>query len=748
MNRNAYAVFIGVNVCLDPDIPRLAFAEKDCRDLQNMLTHPRTGNFPLENTTLLVGPDATTKTVKRILQRDVVGRSPKDTVLVFFSGHGVVRGSSERRRTYLGTSDLSLKEIALYPHEGLDMDFLHNEIFLATPAHVLVFVLDCCHSGAIVPSELREGTLRLKRGAAIQPMIESLSNSLSAMGRGRVAIVACPADSPSRESARLKNGVFTHFLLEGLRGAAADGDSGEVTVDSLLTYLRSHAPPDQPPGRYGQDYGRIVLTYSMPKHRNQSGIVIPRVRLSSSRVAGVSRPLTHPLEAHQNLITKVIGHLAESPTHRAADRDRAWLLESIRRATAADLAFLMRREGEDLILGARAPHARPAADFEKIISVISPEMLARCTTRRASHGISVTYRLGNRSERSLIIVPTSFEHQADLLVLTGLGDSLGDAEDSFGTVLSATISAHRKVLGHSSEAIESAILDDLKRSYGFIPTSMYRRRQDLFRTRLAATTVYFQPVVYIHQHNIGIDSWEALARNREDGSSPTDLFVAAELWGQQFMGELDRHYLREGTEIFRTAHQVSPAVSAPELSVNVYPQSLMDTEYYNAMREIIDGGVVDPERLVLEISEKVSLSDLSSNGSEEADLTTFRNRLERFVSDFQIGFAIDDFGVRQASVSNLARLHPDLVKIDRDVLLHAFGKPVIRFVVDLTRAGKLRSTKVVVEGFDSDSTISLADIYNSGVRHVQGFRLGEPAPQPYQLSDGKAHEIRRLLVAD
>jgi uncharacterized caspase-like protein len=155
MNENAYGIFIGVNECSDQGLDPLLYAEKDCLDLRDVLVDSTIGNFPTANSTLLVGSDVTTKNVKRILQREVVtNRGPEDTVLVYFSGHGFVR-AIEDKRTYFGTFDTSINDIIDYPSEGFEMSFLHNEIFLKTRARVVILVLDCCHSGAIVPDLVR-----------------------------------------------------------------------------------------------------------------------------------------------------------------------------------------------------------------------------------------------------------------------------------------------------------------------------------------------------------------------------------------------------------------------------------------------------------------------------------------------------------------------------------------------------------------------------------------------------------------
>ena len=102
--------------------------------------------------------------------------------------------------------------------------------------------------------------------------------------------------------------------------------------------------------------------------------------------------------------------------------------------------------------------------------------------------------------------------------------------------------------------------------------------------------------------------------------------------------------------------------------------------------------------------------------------------------------------MRHSSVSRLAKLNPEYVKIDRDVLLGNFADLIVHFVLDLTKKGRLRAVKCVIEGFDVDSKVSLARLYQIGIRYVQGFRIEIPAPQPEYLDDVKVAYIRKLLA--
>ncbi|MEI7849537.1 MAG: hypothetical protein WCK35_27310 [Chloroflexota bacterium] len=60
-------------------------------------------------------------------------------------------------------------------------------------------------------------------------------------GQGRVVMAACQPNEVSWELAGMRNGLFSHYLLAGLRGQAADAD-GFVRVFNLFDYLSKIIP--------------------------------------------------------------------------------------------------------------------------------------------------------------------------------------------------------------------------------------------------------------------------------------------------------------------------------------------------------------------------------------------------------------------------------------------------------------------------------------------------------------------------
>ena len=251
MTGNYFAVLVGINTYLDEqNLPPLRYAEKDCHDMYDVITRQNVGKFTTQNTKILTGREATVKNIEEALYMIAVkDKTPEDTVFVYFSGHGFLAG--DRSRAYLGTNDVLIKDILRNPNSGLRMNRVFEDFFVTSPAKEVVFIIDCCHSGALTPTT-GKGIGDETRGLIDKKMFTTHS--------GRMVIVACPEDAVSRESSELENGVFTHYILRGLKGEAVENNTGEVTVDSLLSFFRSHAPSEQPPGSYGYLYGRTVLS--------------------------------------------------------------------------------------------------------------------------------------------------------------------------------------------------------------------------------------------------------------------------------------------------------------------------------------------------------------------------------------------------------------------------------------------------------------------------------------------------------
>jgi uncharacterized caspase-like protein len=130
----------------------------------------------------------------------------------------------------------------------------------------IITILDCCYSGAL---ELARG-----RGNSDDEVkkarnnIDDKSNALK-QGRGKCLIAASESTQRAYEIAEKNHGIFTYYLLEGLKGNPQSVDeSGNVTVDRLADYvydtisgLPADKKPNQMPIKKAEGGGRIILAH-------------------------------------------------------------------------------------------------------------------------------------------------------------------------------------------------------------------------------------------------------------------------------------------------------------------------------------------------------------------------------------------------------------------------------------------------------------------------------------------------------
>jgi EAL domain-containing protein (putative c-di-GMP-specific phosphodiesterase class I) len=364
----------------------------------------------------------------------------------------------------------------------------------------------------------------------------------------------------------------------------------------------------------------------------------------------------------------------------------------------------------------------------------------------AQCGTYKIYNDYNDASKAFIVIPIKKAPQAEVIVISGIELDSELLTEVYGKIISSFYQA--SFLFKEVELIEAAILDNLKLNFGFISSSLYQRRFDLFCQRLKQMVVYFEPVLHIEPEDLFISGWEALARNLETHVAPSDLFIAAELWGSSFTVKLDQHFLLVATERYRHARNLTQrrAGDVVPLSVNVYPESLMRTEYFETVKQILKNKIISPRNLILEISEKTDLPQFIDGVRLKNPVYYFKKQLLEYVSKLKIRFAIDDFGVGYASVSRLAGLNPSHVKIDRELLFNNSSDLIIRFVHDLVGSNNLNPAKVIVEGIDETTPISLRSLIEVGVSYIQGHLIGKPEPEVYRLSQQKYDDLKKRLL--
>ncbi|MGC4806485.1 putative bifunctional diguanylate cyclase/phosphodiesterase [Micromonospora sp. DT233] len=158
------------------------------------------------------------------------------------------------------------------------------------------------------------------------------------------------------------------------------------------------------------------------------------------------------------------------------------------------------------------------------------------------------------------------------------------------------------------------------------------------------------------------------------------------------------------------------------VAVNVSPRSLLDPRFPGAVLARLRAHDLPPDRLVLELTETLTLSQL-----DVVDRVLTRLR------DEGIRLALDDFGTGYSSLSLLSRIPVHELKIDRSFVsvmdTSAEAAAVIRSTLDL---GRSLGLTVVAEGVESEP--QRRALWEAGCVSGQGHLFGRPVPAGTLLS--------------
>ena len=225
-----WAVVVGISEFQDPQIPDLRYADEDAKAFHAFLLSEWAGlgGFRPENTLLLLNEEATYRALRSAILTFLSRATEDDIVIIYFAGHGAPSRESAADHYFL-PSDAEVDDLRA---TAFNMQEFAEAVGEVDARHIILFA-DACHS-AQVGGGLAARDLSVNR--INQNFLEGLENTRG----GLVAFTASQVNQVSREDVRWGggHGVFTHFLLDGLAGAA-DGDSDQiVTLGELTEFVR------------------------------------------------------------------------------------------------------------------------------------------------------------------------------------------------------------------------------------------------------------------------------------------------------------------------------------------------------------------------------------------------------------------------------------------------------------------------------------------------------------------------------
>ena len=213
-----YAVIIGISAYRDERL-NLRYTVNDAQGLYDVLTDPNFGGIPKDNIKLLLSEEATTVNVKKAIGTWLSRKATEDdTVIIYYSGHGAPEGD----QTYWVTYDADIDD--LYS-TALNNDEITGMLDRVRAKRVITF-LDACYSAATVNRRNQ------KKGIPTEIPWEKFA------GEGRVTISASDGKQESLELDEYRHGLFTYYLLEGLRGNADANRDGVIEIEEVWDFVK------------------------------------------------------------------------------------------------------------------------------------------------------------------------------------------------------------------------------------------------------------------------------------------------------------------------------------------------------------------------------------------------------------------------------------------------------------------------------------------------------------------------------
>lgn len=237
---DVYALVVGV--ASYQHMPSLKYTDDDAYQLYAFLKSPEGGAIPNENIKVLVDDVATKNNILMSMEQLFSKADANDVVLLYMSGHGL-EGSFIPSDFDGYNNQLSYNAI--------------NKILGKSEAKHKLCIADACHSGSLMAS----------RGSLYAPSVNNYYNILENLESGGTAMLLSSAASElSLEYSGLRQGVFTHFLMNGLRGSADSNHNKVVTISELYAYMydavRDYTQNQQSPiltGSYNREMPVAVI---------------------------------------------------------------------------------------------------------------------------------------------------------------------------------------------------------------------------------------------------------------------------------------------------------------------------------------------------------------------------------------------------------------------------------------------------------------------------------------------------------
>jgi hypothetical protein len=344
------ALLIGVSE-YQPGLNALPAAEKDVLAIKEVLINPEFGGFAEEDVQVLI--NASASDIRQAIEIVFADREKQDLIVLFYSGHGV---KDEGYNLYLAAHDTQMNNNQVRRASAVECSFIHL-MMSESKSKQQVIILDCCFSGAFAKG------LTAKADVSID-----VKSQLQQDAEGRVVLTSSTSAQPSFESQKASLGVYTSYLIEGIKTGYADEDGdGVISIDELHNYakrkLREEFPKMKPEIYAVKEGYKIAIARAKIKdpylrYRQEVEACLQNGKIPDTKRANLDHLL---IELD---LPKEQSHLIESEVLEAYEQKQKQTIKKIRRIWTVVISLMIFIVGIVLSINIHTVlHPKPKSPF-------------------------------------------------------------------------------------------------------------------------------------------------------------------------------------------------------------------------------------------------------------------------------------------------------------------------------------------------------------------------------------------------
>lgn len=217
---SGHAVVIGIEQYRQ-NLPRADYAVSDAKTMTQYLT--KVLGYPEENTVTLLNDHATNVDLVKYFEKWLPNNvEPGSSVFIYYSGHGAP--DPRTGSAYLVPYDGDPSFIA---ETGYSLKRMY-EALGRLPAKEIIVALDSCFSGAGGRSVIAKGS---------RPLVMNLQSNL-VLPKNVTVLSASSGDQTSSTYDEKGHGLFTYFMLKGIKNEDVVRQDGSLAINDLYGYLK------------------------------------------------------------------------------------------------------------------------------------------------------------------------------------------------------------------------------------------------------------------------------------------------------------------------------------------------------------------------------------------------------------------------------------------------------------------------------------------------------------------------------